>query len=189
MWKLVTAVFVVIQSCHGHSLRSQSEANAVLELKSVGGFATHDSLLCFPFDLIAAKQDYRAFDRVSRVMLAESPVENRHLSLVGKFTHLQSLFLEHTPVTNSSIMHLTGLFELRQLSLGNTRVDDRGIRSLEKLTKLQWLWLDQTDISDDSIDVLVGFQDLQYLNIRGTKISDNGVARIREALPECRILR
>jgi hypothetical protein len=189
MSTLVTVAFIVVQSWHGHALQSQSEAKAVRTLKSVGGYATHESLLCFPFDLIAAQQDYRAFDRVTRMVLAESPVQHCHLSLVARFHHLKSLYLEHTPVTNSSIKQLSGLVELRQLSLGNTRIDDRGMRSLTRLTKLQWLWLDQTGISDDSIDVLIGFPDLQRLDIRGTRISDDGVIRIRESLPGCKVLR
>lgn len=186
---LVTVAFIIFQSWHGHALQSQSEANAVLKLKSVGGFATHESLLCFPFDLIAAQQDYRAFDRVTQMMLAESPVQDRHLSLVARFQHLKSLYLEHTPVTNSSMQQLSGLVGLRHLSLGSTQIDDRGIRSLTRLTKLQWLWLDRTGVSDDSVDVLVGFPDLQRLDIRGTRISDSGAARIRESLPGCKILR
>lgn len=189
MSTLVTVGFIAFQSWQGQALQSQSEAKAVLKLNSVGGFASHESLLCFPFDLIAAQKDYRAFDRVTRMMLAESPVQDYHLSHVARFHHLKSLYLEHTPVTNSSMKQLSGLVELRQLSLGNTQIDDRGIRSLTRLTNLQWLWLDKTPVSDDSIDVLVGFPDLKRLDIRDTKISDNGVARIRESLPRCKILR
>lgn len=185
----IVVVFVLFQSWMGHALQMEVEREATMELARTGGFAIRKSMLCFPLDLIASKFESRLFDRVSQMMMAECAVDDRQLSLVAKFDHLRSLFLEHTPVTNDLLKHLSGQTELRELSLGNTRIDNEGLRSLAALTNLHSLWIDRTRVSDESIEVLIGFTQLHHLDIRQTKISSDGVARIRKALPECVIHR
>ncbi|MGB7324436.1 MAG: hypothetical protein WBD31_06160 [Rubripirellula sp.] len=165
----------------------QVEREATTQLAAIGGFANSESLLCFPLDLVASHYEFPLFDRVTRMMMAESPVTDAHLIQVASFHHLNAIFLEHTPVTNDSLKHLSGLTKLRKLSLGSTRVDDRGLVTLASLKHLQWLWLDRTAVSDDSIETLINFADLRRLNIRNTRISDAGVAKIRKALPGCMI--
>jgi len=58
---------------------------------------------------------------------------------------------------------------------------------LKSLTNLSVLHLDYTKISDAGLVHLKSLINLTYLNLKDTKISRAGIAKIRKALPNCKI--
>jgi hypothetical protein len=53
---------------------------------------------------------------------------------------------------------------------------------------LRELGLDHTEVTDAAVPLLVPLAGLKSLDLYHTKISQEGVKRVREALPECRVV-
>jgi len=71
------------------------------------------------------------------------------------------------------------------LEFGQSRVGDLGIAEAERL---QTLWLENTQITDAGLVHLSGLTSLQELDLP-SQITDAGLAKLKEALPNCDILR
>jgi len=153
----------------------------------------------------------RSFDDVIEVSLAESNATDGTMRHVGRLTKVQSIWLDHTRVTDAGIAELKGLKDLELvslngtqvgdigaihfgslrnlwiLSLGRTKVTDTGVCEFRKLPRLKVLVLYGTDIGDSTIDCLKELTGLENLDLRATGMTNAGFDRLRNALPGCRI--
>jgi hypothetical protein len=103
-------------------------------------------------------------------------------------TGLRSLTLYGTQVTDAGLVHLTGLKSLKYLDLRGTEVTDAGLAHLAGLTSLQVLKLDGTQVTDAGLVHLGGFTSLEELYI-GRTLTSEGFDKLRQALPNCSIVR
>ncbi|MFP4057919.1 MAG: hypothetical protein ACLF0G_13715 [Candidatus Brocadiia bacterium] len=103
-------------------------------------------------------------------------------------SHLVTLLLDGTKVTDAGLVHLEGLSGLGGLGLSSTAVTDAGLAHLAKLKGLHYLWLSGTKVTDAGLAHLEGLTRLQELHLRGTGVTDPGVERLREALPDTKIV-
>ena len=121
------------------------------------------------------------------IFLSNTPVTDAGLKHFKNLTALQDLSLQYTHVTDTGLEHLKHLSALEGLSLRNTKVADAGLKYLNNLTALRWLDLSSTHITDVGLEHLKGLSALQTLYLVNTKVTDAGVARLKQALPKCRI--
>jgi hypothetical protein len=105
-----------------------------------------------------------AFDRLNGLYLHNSKVSDAGLKRVRSQSHLDLLWLQNTQVTDSGLAHLTGLTQLRELSLDYCR-----------------------RVTDDGLEHLKGFKELKKLTLTETRVTDAGVARLKQSLPNCDI--
>jgi hypothetical protein len=91
-------------------------------------------------------------------------------------------------ITDEGMQILPTMTGLRHLDICAPGVTDRGIRALPELKKLEVLWLAQTRTTDDSVDVLSQLRGLRELAVGHTRITEAGKARLRQALPQCRLV-
>jgi len=103
--------------------------------------------------------------RVTKVYLHSTGVQDADLTLLSKLSKLRNLFLGKTQIGDEGLQHLQNSGELQTLSLNSTRVTDAGLESLTKLTKLK------------------------TLNVQETQVTAAGAARLRQALPGTTIAR
>ena len=66
---------------------------------------------------------------------------------------------------DDGLHHLTNMKKLEVLKIASPFITDKGVEHLGQLTNLKWLY------------------------VNGTAITDDGVAELRQALPDCRIVR
>ena len=133
-----------------------------------------------------------------------------HLRNLHKLTSLQLGNLSQ--VTNAGISQLQQLVEITTLSLASTQVDDDGLAQLKSFTKLRTLALNKTRISDAGLAALVhfplladldlsftnlsdaglaslhGLQNLRKLDLRKVPASNDAIAKLKAALPNCKII-
>ncbi len=100
---------------------------------------------------------------------------------------LRTLNVSFSEMTDRGVACLSKLFELETLYFQFCRISDAGLAHLAELHQLRGLLLVNTDISDASVPVLVEFKKLRYLDVRGTRMTPNGAARLKQALPGCRV--
>lgn len=68
-------------------------------------------------------------------------------------------------------------------------VDDAALALLRGFPELRSLDLRDTRVTDRSVRRLMALSGLQRLDLRGARITDQGERELREALPDCEILR
>lgn len=150
--------------------------------------------------------------RLQMLNLAVTPTTDASLKVAAGLPELRMLNLISTKVTDAGLKELRDVKNLRTLNLGGTSVTDAGLKELTALQNLETLELSGTKVTDASMKVLAGFSQLQglYLNylpvtdaglkeltalkqlrtlgLRDTKATDAGIARLREALPNLKVL-
>jgi len=85
--------------------------------------------------------------RVVKVYLHNTSVQDADLAVLEKFPKLRNLFLGKTQIGDAGLEHLQKCGELQTLSLNSTRVTDTGLTSLSALTKLKTLNLQETPVT------------------------------------------
>ena len=91
-------------------------------------------------------------------------------------------------VTDTGIRAIQQMKSLKHLDICAPGVTDESVRSLRGLETLEVLWLGHCSITDASLDVLCGFRSLRELGVGHTGLTAVGRARIRAALPDCRLV-
>lgn len=109
------------------------------------------------------------------------------LVYVGKMTALRELILMANNVSDAGMPHLAGLTLLKRLDLDKTRVTGAGLEHLAGLKSLERLELRQTRVGDEGVVHLSRLRSLRELNVYRTNVTEAAVARLRKALPECKI--
>ena len=90
-------------------------------------------------------------------------------------------------LTAAGLEHLSGFPAISHLNLNLSTCDDAGVVQLAKLPRLESLWLWQTAVTDAAVEPLSKMKQLRELDLRETKLTPDGVARLRKALPGCKI--
>jgi hypothetical protein len=81
------------------------------------------------------------------------------------------------------LVHLQELPALESLFLDHTQLTDAALAHLLKMPALRVLLLDGTDVTDEGLAHLSTLKGLRRLDLRQTKVTLAGVQRLREALP------
>ena len=85
---------------------------------------------------------------------------------------------------------LAGLADLELLDLEDCGLTDAGVKHLESLDKLQNLTLKlNVGVTDAAVPSLIKLRDLKTLDVAQTTLSDAGLQQLRQALPNCQIVR
>jgi hypothetical protein len=126
-------------------------------------------------------------------------VSNRQLKMLEDLPHLGALdmcyanlddegqeLIDEDGYVIEQYFRLPRMPKLRGLNLYDTAFRGDGLHNVPSIEVLE---LTGTDIGDDSIPALSTLTNLRELSLYGTSISDSGIDRLREALPDCEILR
>src|SRR5579863_4787557 len=81
----------------------------------------------------------RSLDKVESVDFLGAQDTRALLPRLREFTQLETLRLDHTPITDAELVNLKGLAKLTFLSLDDTSVSDAGLEHLQGLTRLKSL--------------------------------------------------
>lgn len=146
-----------------------------------------------------------ALTRMNRLMLGETIVTSKGLTLLRDMANLKALMVtspcidDLTPISHfaglkildasrfnigdndlAPIVDMTGL---TVLALNNTRVTDDGLGSLRGLVNLERISVAHTAITDAGVKHLVTFSRLKYLTITDSKITTAGIEEFQKAHP------
>jgi hypothetical protein len=112
---------------------------------------------------------------------------------------LVSLFGEHTftgvsavhwdGVTDADLLLLANVPELRELYLERSNVTDVGIQQITRLRQLTVLDISSALVTESGLRQLRACPNLRELDLAGTVAGDSVVAELKQALPNCQIVR
>jgi hypothetical protein len=103
-----------------------------------------------------------------------------------RLTKLRELYLPEA-ATDSTVLVLKGLPDLRELSLAGTAVSDDALRNLAVLKNLESLSLDRTGITDAGLALLAPLGNLEFVSLKRTLATEEGVDKLRKALPKAHL--
>jgi hypothetical protein len=154
-----------------------------------------------------------ALTHLTHLSLGNTRVSDDGLRHLAPLSNLYSLNLGYSRVTGAGLTHLARL-PLRDLSLVGPRVSDagvkgvsaltgltslclcsapavtdRGLKHLAPLTQLTSLNLFCTSVSDAGVKHLGALTKLDRLYVWETRVTEAGAARLRLALPNCKVVR
>jgi len=130
--------------------------------------------------------------RESLITLAyyEASVNDSTLSGIEKLEGVYCVQILFAPnFSDEGLRHLAQKRNLKILDVLRTPISGAGLIYLKELPELQELGLAGTDVDNDAVDKIVQLRHLTRLDIRWTEIDENGVARLKQHLPNCRIIR
>ena len=81
-----------------------------------------------------------------------------------------------------------GYPNLTWINARNTKVSDGGLKSLSKLKFLQYVNLSGTQVSDKGMRDLASIKSLNEIYLWNSKVTESGVEKLRQALPEAKII-
>jgi len=179
LWTLMLSFLLAGAGCSGPVKQREGPADAVAEIRKLGGQVTVDE---------------KAFGKpIIAVNLSDVAITDAALVDLDGLPHLQKLDIgqtrkrDHKTVTDAGLTHVEGLKELRRLSLKNTDVTDAGLERLRGLARLESLNLEGTKVTDAGLKYLSGFSKLQTLKLSETAVTEEGVAELQKSLPKCKI--
>jgi hypothetical protein len=87
-------------------------------------------------------------------------------------------FFESHRVSDEEFKELTGLENLRRISIEYSQVSDVGLAHVAQIQNLECLWLDGTRITDSGLTHLAHLVNLRQLGLSKTNVSDAGMAHL-----------
>jgi hypothetical protein len=124
-------------------------------------------------------------DRLQRLEMNATSVDDDDLPGLLRFRHLRVLSLDGTHVTDRGLMYLMDLPELKHLFLEGTAVSDEGCHTLARFPALQSVTLIKTQVTDEGLQALAESATLQRIEALHTAVTAAGIARFQRAKPGC----
>ena len=101
---------------------------------------------------------------------------------------LEQLWLARIKLSDKHIQGIGQVPTIKDLKLTSSEIPEESLRYLSELRLLERLFLtDAKGVSDASIDHLAKLTSLKLVELNGTSVTPKGVAKLKKALPNCRI--
>ena len=114
-------------------------------------------------------------------------VTDEGLKHLAALEQLEGLSFRNMTITGEGFAHLTHLRKLKSLNFWFSKVTDAGLVHIGTFRQLEHLHLNASSITDDGLPHLTELKDLESLEMQSTKATWLGAARLKKALPDCRI--
>lgn len=153
----------------------------------------------------------RPLPQLQALDLTGTDVDDAMLPTLAQMPELEELLISHGRFTEKGFAALAPLKKLRRLEAVRTRLGENAAEALLQFPQLQRLNLDYTgvndavlarlrtlplvelkldsaNISDASVEHLATMQTLRDLNLYHTTVSETGYAKLKQALPQTKIV-
>jgi beta-lactamase regulating signal transducer with metallopeptidase domain len=127
----------------------------------------------------------RTLTSVNHIRLNGTGISDQGLEHLKQMSELRTVELSTTKIAGSGLRHLPP--SVKSLWLPASQVDDDGLKHIGHLTKLETLILSSTKISDQGLMHLEKLNSLRKLHIENTGVTEAGLARLKSALPDCKV--
>ena len=171
VFALGIGVYMLFAPSGPTTIDPEIEKKAVAELEKLG---------------VKFERDNNSPDKpVIAILAAQTDITGKFAVHLEAFPKVRKLDLSGTKFNNVDLNHLTGMTELRELSLANSRVGD-DIEPLGKLVNLEKLSLGNTLVRDTGLRHLKGLTKLKTLVLAGSLASG---LELQGSLPNLNVVR
>ena len=157
-------------------LEARQQQAAVAAIENLGGHVRYD----YEFTTIGGRE-----------LVDEPPRPAWLRALLGDdfFRSVVEVDLSETRATAADFERLKSFDKLKGFWAYRTQLGNADLEHLRGLTQLETLDLRQTQVSDTGLECINPLTQLKSLSLAGTDVTDAGVAKLRTALPHCKITR
>lgn len=131
-------------------------------------------------------------EHLKHVNLKMSAVGDKEIRLLSNNVKtIETLDLEGTEVSNTSVLYLINLQSLKELRLTNCRnIDDGCLPYLNQLSSLEYLYLGGTAITYKGLQNCSNLQNLKSINIsvKDPESSRPGLTALQQAFPNSKLV-
>ncbi|QDU39550.1 Serine/threonine-protein kinase PknH [Maioricimonas rarisocia] len=131
---------------------------------------------------------FHELPHLTTLILNDTGIDDDSLAQLGDLPRLKGLFLNDSAVSDAGLRSLQRYPTLDTLHVSYSRVTDAGLTALETWSELKQLHLSGCQVTDAAIPVLARLARLEELEILATGFSRDGIERLRQILPDCRIV-
>jgi hypothetical protein len=127
---------------------------------------------------------------LEQLIIAEgSPVTDAGVAHLAHLGNLREVRIPRSRISDDSLILLSGLPSMENLSLEGNHFTDRGLTGLQGRESLKIVWIGHGDLqfSDAALAHLKGFNKLEVLDIEGAPVTANGIKQLR-GLKKLRVL-
>jgi WD40 repeat protein len=126
---------------------------------------------------------------LKHVCLGGGNMSGEGLMYLKKLPELEVLEILDTPLSEPAFRHIKEMTRLRVLRLRSTALPDAALVHLRSVPSLRVLSFESTPVGNVGLDHLASLKNLDELNLGAMPISEQGLAKLRAALPKCKINR
>jgi hypothetical protein len=131
-----------------------------------------------------------ALPKLELVNLADNPLSNQGMAMLGASKSLLHVNLYTTPLDDHALTQIClGLPNLTELQVGRTSVTDDGLEAVGRLSHLLRLTLTEDDITDDGLPHLMGLGNLEHLHRLCLSVCSNILRGLQAQLPDAGLRR
>ncbi len=127
-------------------------------------------------EAIADLQSFRCLEVVA-VDNEDGRYSDEAIRKIGSLSMLEHLDLRSFPVTDETLIALSGLKKLKYVSFQSNHVTDRGIQAISACP-LEYLTIECEQVTDESAMAIGECETMENLDLFGGKFSDRGLAAI-----------
>lgn len=177
---VLAAVFVLIVL--GRVRRSQQQTDLMQEIKTAGGFVTHEPPPSLQERIAAYRQGARLEQNYTAVSLYLDDITGDWLQTHDDLSELQitDLTLAETALTDADLARLVSAHPLEFVNFRAEHVGDATIAALAGRQKLRLLQIRQSPLTDEQFARLP-LEELEELRIDETGITPAGLQALRRA--------
>lgn len=149
--------------------------NSYVFIESVDSSPSGNALSAGSARRLVTFQELRAITylpNLKELFLNHTTVDDSSMLHLQSLNELEFLAISDTSITNDSLSILGRLPNLQNLSLARTNVTDAGIEKLRRLTHLKALDLSDTNVTTNCITFLAEMSQLTELYLNGTRVDD-----------------
>ncbi|HEY5314804.1 MAG TPA: hypothetical protein VIK18_19880 [Pirellulales bacterium] len=107
------------------------------------------------------------------------PAEDRKLALLSAFPRLRYLSLKADRLTDVGMRYISGLRELRWLSIEDAPlVDDDAVACISDMSSLRMLRIVNASLTDDGLPAVAKLTELKGLSLLDTDVTDDGLVHL-----------
>lgn len=125
--------------------------------------------------------------RLEILDVSGTAITDRGIENIRRIKTLFDFFANQTRITDSGLERLSGMPTLASIWLADTQITDTGIQQFKPVSDFRYFMLDGTQITDTGLESLARFKQLRWLGVRRTRVTASGIARLKTALPKCKI--
>jgi hypothetical protein len=123
------------------------------------------------------------------IHIDSSPITDKSLVLLSTLPRIEELSLQDNHFSDAGFLHLKGENTLKQLTTGrgDFQVTDAGLAGLKNFQKLELLDLQNSQVTAGGLEHLKGLSSLKTLWLSNTSITDHELKPFRQSMPNVKV--
>jgi hypothetical protein len=160
-------------------------------LRHIGKMTGLETLMIWNARLVtdAGVAHLKSLRKLKTIHINKSNLTNKSLLLLSSLPGMEEMSLQQNHFSDEGLARLKGKDRLKRLyiGLGDLQVTDAGLAHLRGFERLELLDVQHSEVTINGLEQLKTLPNLQELWLSATKVTDADVRKLKDASPDLRI--